>query len=120
MDANTDVRATMMRVCAITWAAENMHLLGLRPLKKGSPVPAFAAGAHVDLHLPNPPTWVIRSCGLNLSGLFKSKECRGRRELLQDRERLSEKGGKAGQTERRHDRRSSDYGLLAPEQSGRA
>ena len=41
-----------MRLTAITYAAEQVHLYELRPVS-GTSVPPFTAGAHVDLHLPN-------------------------------------------------------------------
>ena len=41
-----------MRLTAITYAAEQVHLYEFRPVS-GTSVPAFTAGAHVDLHLPN-------------------------------------------------------------------
>src|SRR5690606_33752152 len=44
--------AIEMRLVAIHYEAEGIHLFDFRPLS-GGPVPAFTAGAHVDLHLPN-------------------------------------------------------------------
>ena len=41
-----------MRLTAITYAAEQVHLYEFRPVS-GASVPPFTAGAHVDLHLPN-------------------------------------------------------------------
>ena len=41
-----------LRLTAITYAAEQVHLYEFRPVS-GTSVPAFTAGAHVDLHLPN-------------------------------------------------------------------
>ncbi len=41
-----------LRLTAITYAAEQVHLYEFRPVS-GTTVPAFTAGAHVDLHLPN-------------------------------------------------------------------
>src|SRR5258707_2109361 len=41
-----------MRLTAITYAAEQVHLYEFRPVS-GASVPRFTAGAHVDLHLPN-------------------------------------------------------------------
>jgi vanillate O-demethylase ferredoxin subunit len=41
-----------MRLTAITYAAEHVHLFEFRPVS-GEPVPRFTAGAHVDLRLPN-------------------------------------------------------------------
>ena len=41
-----------MRLVAIRYAAEQVHLYEFRPVS-GAPVPRFTAGAHVDLHLPN-------------------------------------------------------------------
>lgn len=41
-----------MRLTAIRYAAEQVHLYEFRPVS-GGPVRPFTAGAHVDLHLPN-------------------------------------------------------------------
>jgi tetrachlorobenzoquinone reductase len=41
-----------MRLTAITYAAEQVHIYEFRPVS-GASVPPFTAGAHVDLHLPN-------------------------------------------------------------------
>ncbi len=41
-----------MRLTAISYAADQVHLYEFRPAS-GAPVPPFTAGAHVDLHLPN-------------------------------------------------------------------
>ncbi len=41
-----------MRLTAITYAAEQVHLYEFRPVS-GTSVRPFTAGAHVDLHLPN-------------------------------------------------------------------
>jgi vanillate O-demethylase ferredoxin subunit len=41
-----------MRLTAITYAAEQVHLYEFRPVS-GTSVPRFTAGAHVDLYLPN-------------------------------------------------------------------
>jgi len=50
---STDIGDTIaMRLTAITYAAEHVHLFDFRPVSGGS-VPGFAAGAHVDLRLPN-------------------------------------------------------------------
>ena len=40
------------RLTAIRYAAEGIHLYEFSPVD-GKPLPSFAAGAHVDLHLPN-------------------------------------------------------------------
>lgn len=41
-----------MRLTAIRYGADQVHLYEFRPVS-GAPVPRFTAGAHVDLHLPN-------------------------------------------------------------------
>jgi vanillate O-demethylase ferredoxin subunit len=41
-----------MRLTAISYATDQIHLYEFRPVS-GGPVPSFTAGAHVDLHLPN-------------------------------------------------------------------
>jgi ferredoxin-NADP reductase len=41
-----------MRLTAITYAAEQVHLYEFRPVS-GTSIAPFTAGAHVDLHLPN-------------------------------------------------------------------
>ena len=46
------VEPVAMRLTAIRYAAEQVHLYEFRPVS-GAPVPRFTAGAHVDLHLPN-------------------------------------------------------------------
>ena len=45
-------KTVAMRLTAITYAAEHVHLYEFRPVS-GASVPRFTAGAHVDLHLPN-------------------------------------------------------------------
>ena len=42
----------MMRLTAIYYAADSINLFEFRPVD-GSPVAAFEAGAHIDLHLPS-------------------------------------------------------------------
>lgn len=44
--------ALAARLTAIRYAAEGIHLYEFSPVDGGS-FPAFAAGAHIDLHLPN-------------------------------------------------------------------
>jgi vanillate O-demethylase ferredoxin subunit len=43
---------TSVRLQRISWAADDVRLYDLRSFD-GSPLPAWTAGAHVDLHLPN-------------------------------------------------------------------
>lgn len=50
-----------VRVHAITWAAKDIWLFELRPLARGLRLPAFTAGAHIDLYLPHA---VVRSYSL--------------------------------------------------------
>jgi ferredoxin-NADP reductase len=45
-------RSVAMRLTAITYAAEQVHLYEFRPVS-GTSIAPFTAGAHVDLHLPN-------------------------------------------------------------------
>ena len=52
-DGGTAASETIaMRLMAITYAAEHVHLYEFRPVS-GASVPCFTAGAHVDLHLSN-------------------------------------------------------------------
>jgi vanillate O-demethylase ferredoxin subunit len=48
----TPDKPAAMRLTAITYAAEQVHLYEFRPVS-GTSVPRFTAGAHVDLHLSN-------------------------------------------------------------------
>lgn len=50
-----------LRLRAMTWEAEGILGLELVPAAPGEPLPAFTAGAHIDLHLPGGP---VRSYSL--------------------------------------------------------
>jgi tetrachlorobenzoquinone reductase len=50
-----------LRLRAMTWEAEGILGLELVPAAPGTPLPAFTAGAHIDLHLPGGP---VRSYSL--------------------------------------------------------
>lgn len=50
-----------LRLRAMTWEAEGVLGLELVPAAPGEPLPAFTAGAHIDLHLPGGP---VRSYSL--------------------------------------------------------
>lgn len=50
--ANENASTLRLRLSAIRYAAEGIHLYELAS-PDGAPLPAFAAGAHVDVHLPN-------------------------------------------------------------------
>lgn len=50
-----------LRLRAMTWEAEGILGLELVPAAPGAPLPAFTAGAHIDLHLPGGP---VRSYSL--------------------------------------------------------
>jgi tetrachlorobenzoquinone reductase len=52
LDKAAGAAPAAMRLTAITYAAEQVHLYEFRPASGGS-VAGFTAGAHVDLHLPN-------------------------------------------------------------------
>jgi tetrachlorobenzoquinone reductase len=52
-----------VRVKSVTYEAERIHSYELRPLTGGE-LPAFTAGAHIDLHLPGVPMGATRSYSL--------------------------------------------------------
>lgn len=51
-----------LRVTALTWEAEGVVSLRLQPVD-GEPLPAWAPGAHLDLHLPGGLTRQYSLCG---------------------------------------------------------
>jgi ferredoxin-NADP reductase len=48
----TEIKRLEARLHAITWQAQGIHSYELRP-QAGTVFPAFTAGAHIDLYLPN-------------------------------------------------------------------
>ena len=48
----TQIQKLEARLHAITWHAQGIHAFELRP-KSGGAFPAFTAGSHIDLYLPN-------------------------------------------------------------------
>jgi vanillate O-demethylase ferredoxin subunit len=48
----TQIQKLEARVHAITWQAQGIHSFELRP-QAGAQFPAFTAGAHIDIYLPN-------------------------------------------------------------------
>lgn len=53
-----------VRVRAMTYEAQGIVGLELVPLSPATKLPAFSAGAHIDLHLPTPQGELIRSYSL--------------------------------------------------------
>ena len=49
----SDKQTLQVRVRAVTWEAEGILGFELVPLPPATTLPAFTAGAHIDLHLPN-------------------------------------------------------------------
>ncbi|MES3013918.1 MAG: hypothetical protein V4750_09350 [Pseudomonadota bacterium] len=83
-----------VRVHSITSAAEGIHLFELRPL--AGALPAFEAGAHVDVHLPN---GIVRSYSLlsdaaerhrYVLGIHRDRASRGGSAWLHDSLRVAE------------------------------
>lgn len=53
-----------VRVRALTYEAQGILGIELVPLSAATPLPAFSAGSHIDLHLPTPQGQLIRSYSL--------------------------------------------------------
>lgn len=90
-----DSPQTEVRVHAIISAAEGIHLFDLRPL--AGELPAFEAGAHVDVHLPN---GIVRSYSLlndaaerhrYVLGIKRDRASRGGSAWLHDSLRVSQR-----------------------------
>ncbi len=62
--AVTSTPTLQVRLRAITFEADTIIHLEFVNMASGQPLPAFSAGAHIDLHLPTPNGLLVRSYSL--------------------------------------------------------